>query len=126
LWLNPSGPYTEGHYLPDGTVECRIVGGTSEKSRVAILAKWPAFSDFEAWAKTESAKYYDDDGYDAEGYNAYGYNAYGYDDAGYDAAGYDDAGYDDAGYDDAGYNADGYDADGYDDAGCNADGIKRA
>ena len=60
--------------MPDGTVECRIVGGVSEKSRQAILAKWPTFSDFEAWAIGQSAAFYDEDGYDEDGYNRDGYN----------------------------------------------------
>ncbi len=41
--------WREGHYLPDGTVECRVVDTdrkTSEECNERLLVKWPTFSDF--------------------------------------------------------------------------------
>jgi len=56
LKLDPDGPYREGHYLPDGEIECRLAdedikaGCTTADCEAAIRAKWPTFNDFEEWA----------------------------------------------------------------------------
>ena len=84
LDLGPEGPYTEGHYLPNGTVECRIecLPFQSENARQAILKRWPTFRTFEQWAITESERYYRD-GFDRNGYNRYGFDRNGYNRNGY-------------------------------------------
>jgi len=125
LSLNPAGPYTEGHYLPDGKVECRIVGGRSGKSESAIKTKWPTFLEFEAWAKIARAVYYDVNGYDVYDYNAEGYDVYGYNDEGWNAQGYNDEGYDVNGYDIGGYDVDGFDDQGWNAEGFDVDGHNR-
>ena len=104
LGLDPKGPYTEGHYLPCGDIECRIETGRSTRSEAAVRAKWPTFSDFETWARERVSPYYARNGYDADGYNRNGY----------DRDGYDVGGYNEDGYDTEGYNEDGYDRDEYD------------
>jgi len=43
----------DGHYLPDGTVECRGVEGdtlTPMQCESAIRARWPTFTAFWGWA----------------------------------------------------------------------------
>jgi len=41
--------WREGHYLPDGTVECRVLDTdrkTSKECEDRILSKWPTFIEF--------------------------------------------------------------------------------
>jgi hypothetical protein len=106
LKLNPEGPYTEGHYLPDGVVECRIPYWKSARAANSILAKWPTFADFESWVRIQTQPFYPA-GYDRDGYDRRGYNSEGYDRDGYDEDGYDIWGYDRWGYDEEGYDRDG-------------------
>ncbi len=98
LGLDPAGPYTEGHYLPNGEIECRLPDGTrSVRAEDAIRAKWPTFKAFETWAWEQTAQYYangyDISGFDREGYNRGGYNIEGYDRNGLNRDGYDRQGY---------------------------------
>ena len=126
LGLDPAGPYTEGHYLPRGDIECRIETGRSARSEAAIRAKWPTFKAFETWARKQVSPYYANGGYDAEGYDIRGYDAKGYDVWGYDADGYNKNGYNESGYDREGYNKWGYDAEGYKKDGYNVYGYNVA
>jgi hypothetical protein len=126
LGLDPADSY-EGHYLPDGIVECRLPEGCrSSISEQAVRDRWPTFAEFETWAIAQTDEYYpggyDRDGYDRDGYDEYGYDRDGYDEYGYDEDGYDRDGYDADGYDRCGYNRDGYDEDGYDEDGYDEDG----
>lgn len=56
LGLSPIGPYREGHYLPDGAIECRLApsdesGGLTAIGCAAVVRnKWPTFAEFEKWA----------------------------------------------------------------------------
>lgn len=88
LDLSPVGPYTEGHYLPDGTIECRTLTGRSAASESAVRTRWPSFADFERWALVETASFYDVDGYDRDGYDRDGYDQEGYDWDGFDKNGH--------------------------------------
>jgi hypothetical protein len=126
LQLNPEGPYTEGHYLPGGIVECRIPYRTSARAANSIIYKWPTFADFEAWVTMQTIPFYpagydeagyDRRGFDKNGYDEEGYNRRGYDEDGRDREGYDEDGYDRDGYDAAGRDRDGYDEEGYDEEG---------
>jgi len=45
--------WREFHYLPNGTIECRIIDGdthTSRECESAMRARWPRFLDFLTWA----------------------------------------------------------------------------
>ena len=89
LGLNPEGPYTEGHYLPGGIVECRIPFGKSARAADSIVTKWPTFADFEAWVTIQTLPFYAD-GYDEDGYGRDGYDRDGYDEYGALRGGDDD------------------------------------
>ena len=44
--------WREGHYLPDGTIECRVIDGdilTSEQCQKWVKSQWPTFIDFLNW-----------------------------------------------------------------------------
>lgn len=52
LKIDPSGPYREGHYLPDGKIECRVVtddGVSSDTCNKLLKARFPRFIDFYNW-----------------------------------------------------------------------------
>ena len=129
LKLNPEGPYTEGHYLPGGIVECRIPYRTSARAADSIISRWPTFADFESWVTIQTLPFYkngyDAAGYDRRGYDRDGYDEEGYDEEGYDVYGYDEYGYDRDGRDRNGRDEDGYDEDGYDEYGYNRNGYDR-
>ena len=49
----------EGHYDPNGTIECRCIEGdtkTSGECVAFIKAKWPTFKEFFNWAIKEGAE----------------------------------------------------------------------
>jgi hypothetical protein len=46
----------DGHYLPSGTVQCRIPDGTDRVMEERIKRKWPTFYSFITWAVRNGAK----------------------------------------------------------------------
>jgi len=49
----PSESWREGHYLPDGTIECRPMATDPYKKQeyeASVCAKWPTFIQFLNWA----------------------------------------------------------------------------
>ena len=52
LNIDPSGPYREGHYLPDEEIECRVVaddGVSSDTCNKLLKSRFPNFIDFYTW-----------------------------------------------------------------------------
>jgi len=48
----------DGHYFPNGEIECRCVDGdelTKKQCESAIRARWPRFADFLNWAFAQPA-----------------------------------------------------------------------
>ena len=43
----------DGHYLPEGNIECRTPDGTSSAMQKIIRERWPTFVDFMRWALTQ-------------------------------------------------------------------------
>jgi hypothetical protein len=60
LKLNPCGPFREGHYLPNGTVECRVVEGedgvSQETCNKLLKSRFPTFLSFFRWAVANGGK----------------------------------------------------------------------
>ena len=53
-----SGKWREGHYLPDGTIECRAIAGdefTADQLVSSVKSAWPTFLRFLAWAVREKS-----------------------------------------------------------------------
>jgi hypothetical protein len=54
LKLSPKGPFREGHYLPNGTVECRVVEDedsvSQETCNKLLKSRFPTFLSFFRWA----------------------------------------------------------------------------
>ena len=40
----------EGHYTPEGELECRKPGGRAKDAEAVLLQRWPRFVDFFSWA----------------------------------------------------------------------------
>ena len=58
--------WREGHYLPDGTIECRVLDVdklTADECADKIRKRWPTFTEFFAWAIEEA-----NDGLTVSGY----------------------------------------------------------
>jgi len=55
LGLTEKQGWYDGHYLPSGTVEFRIPGGTSEVAVESVKERWPTFMDFLRWAYQNGA-----------------------------------------------------------------------
>lgn len=54
----PNG-WREGHYLPDGEVECRTLDvdkRTSSELVASVKARWPRFVDFLSWCLENGAE----------------------------------------------------------------------
>jgi hypothetical protein len=63
LKLNPKGPFREGHYLPSGKVECRVVEGedlvSQETCNKLLKSRFPTFLSFFRWAVANGGKIID-------------------------------------------------------------------
>ena len=50
------GGWREGHYLPDGTLECRVLDVdriTAAEAEASVRERWPDFMSFLNWALTQ-------------------------------------------------------------------------
>lgn len=53
LKITESMGWYEGHYLPNGEIQCRIPDGLDPVMAAEVLRRWPSFTDFFKWCFAE-------------------------------------------------------------------------
>ena len=56
LKLTEKAGWYEGHYLPNGTIECRVLDGVSQDASDEIKRRYPTFMDFLNWCFTQNVE----------------------------------------------------------------------